>query len=67
MIFKPSEKAPEAKLIKLRGLKKSATYHLTFEDRVEQNTTMTGAELMDRGIEVKKMNGNYASEIIWIN
>ena len=67
LIFKPSEKAPEAKLIKLRGLKKSATYHLTFEDRVEQNTTMTGAELMDRGIEVKKMNGNYASEIIWIN
>ncbi len=67
LIFKPSESAPNSKIIKLRGLDKKSIYSLTFEDRKEQNRQMTGADLMDKGIEVKGMNGNYASEIIWIN
>ena len=67
LLFKPSETATGSKVIKLKGLDRAATYALTFQDRKEQNTKMTGAELMDTGIEVKGMSGNFASEIIWIN
>lgn len=67
LLFKPSETAPDAKVIRLKGLDRKATYTITFQDRPEQNTKMTGAELMDHGIEVKGMSGNYASEILWIN
>jgi hypothetical protein len=67
LLFKPSENAPDMKVIKLKGLDRKATYTLTFQDRKEQNTKMTGAELMDKGIDVKGMSGKFASEIIWIN
>ena len=67
LLFKPSESAPDSKVIKLKGLDRKATYTLTFQDRKEQNAKKTGAELMDKGIEVKGMSGNFASEIIWIN
>jgi hypothetical protein len=67
LIFKPSENAPSSKVIKFKGLDKKAIYTLTFQDRKEQNTKKTGAELMGVGIEVKGMIGNFASEIIWIN
>lgn len=67
LLFKPSEKAPDSKVIKLRGLDKKRTYSITYQDRNGQNTKMTGEELMNSGIEVKEMKGNYASEIIWIN
>ena len=67
LLFKPSESAPNSKVIKLRGLDRMETYTLTFEERKELNTKMTGAELMDKGIEVNGMVGNYASEIMWIN
>jgi hypothetical protein len=67
LLFKPSEKAPVSKSIKLKGLNRNEVYSISFQDRKDQNTKMTGAELMDKGIEVKGMNGNYASEIIWIN
>jgi hypothetical protein len=67
VLFKPSESAPDSKVINFKGLDRTVTYKLTFEDRKDQNTSMTGAELMDRGIEVKGMSGNFASEIIWIN
>ncbi len=66
-LFKPSKTAPDRKVIKLKGLDRKATYTLTFQDRCDQNTKMTGAELMDKGIEVKGMNGDFAAEIIWIN
>jgi len=67
LLFKPSQSAPDSKVIKLKGLDRKATYTLTFQDRKEQNTKKTGSELMDKGIDVKGMSGNFASEIIWIN
>ncbi len=67
LLFKPSGKSPDSKVIKLKGLNRNATYTLTFQDRKEQSAKKTGAELMDKGIEVKGMSGNFASEIIWIN
>jgi hypothetical protein len=67
LLFKPSESVADSKVIRLKGLDKKATYVLTFQDRAEQNTKMTGAELMEKGIEVRGMSGNFASEIIWIN
>jgi hypothetical protein len=67
LLFKPSESVTDSKVIRFKGLDKKATYALTFQDRSEQNTKMTGAELMEKGIEVKGMTGNFASEIIWIN
>ena len=67
LLFKPSQNAPDSKVIRLRGLDRTATYQITFQDRKEQDRNMTGAELMDNGIEVKEMTGNYASEIVWIN
>jgi hypothetical protein len=51
----------------MKGLNRTETYTLSFQDRKNQNKNMTGAELMDKGIEVRDMKGDYASEIIWIN
>jgi hypothetical protein len=67
LLFKPSKTVPDRKVIKFKGLDRKAAYTLTFQDRSDQNTKMTGAELVDKGIEVKEMNGDFASEIIWIN
>ncbi|MEI8123063.1 MAG: hypothetical protein WCI20_13580, partial [bacterium] len=55
---------PASQVIKLKGLDRSATYTLTFEDATGKNGSMTGAKLMDDGIEVPM--GPNASEIIWI-
>jgi hypothetical protein len=55
---------PASQVIKLKGLDRSTTYTLTFEDATEKNGSMTGAKLMDDGIEVPM--GPNASEIIWI-
>lgn len=67
-LFKPSVKATDgdAKLIKLKGLQRTATYALRFQDRKKLDTRKTGAELMEQGITVSEMTGNQASEIIWI-
>jgi hypothetical protein len=67
ILFKPSEKAAGSKIIILKGLVRKEVYSVSFEDRKEQNTKKTGAELMDKGIQVNGMTGRYASEIIWIN
>ena len=67
LLFKPAGSAPDEKVIKLKGLDRKATYTLTFQDRKEQSTRMTGAELMNKGVVVKGMSGNFATEIIWIN
>lgn len=67
LLFKASETVAGSKIIKLRGLNKKETYTLTFEDRKEQSRKIRGEELMEKGIEVKGMNGKYASEIVWIN
>ncbi len=68
-IFKPSEEAVDgdSKTIKLKGLVRDEKYSLTFQDRIELNCILTGAELMDAGITVSGMIGNEATEIIWIN
>ncbi len=67
LLFKPSETVAESKVIRLKGLNRKAVYTISFQDRKEQSTTKNGAELMDRGIEVRGMTGKWASEIIWIN
>lgn len=67
LLFKPSESVASSKVIKLSGLEKKRKYTLTFQDRTEQNSVKSGAELMTNGLEVKGLTGSYASEIIWIN
>lgn len=67
LLFKPSASAPDSNTIKLKGLSRSATYILTFQDRTNLNTSMSGADLMDNGISISGMSGSYASEILWIN
>ncbi|QGQ94271.1 DUF4082 domain-containing protein [Paenibacillus psychroresistens] len=68
-LFKPSVNAADgnSKVIKLKGLDRNTSYTLTFQDRTGLNTVKSGAELMDLGISVTGMTGDYASEIIWIN
>jgi hypothetical protein len=67
LLFKSSETAANSKVIKLKGLDEKGIYTLSFQDRKEQDTKMTGLELMEKGFEIKGMNGKFASEIIWIN
>jgi hypothetical protein len=67
LLFKPKASTPDSKTIKLKGLDRKATYSMVFQDRTSQNTTKNGAELMDTGITVTDITGDYASEIIWIN
>jgi hypothetical protein len=52
--------------IKLKGLWPDETYAVLFQDRREQNALMTGKQLMDDGLTVRGMTGDYASEIVWI-
>ncbi|MGI4791634.1 MAG: GH36 C-terminal domain-containing protein [Janthinobacterium lividum] len=68
-LFKPSTSGADgdSKMIPLKGLNAKRNYRLTFQDRTNLNCTMTGADLMTKGILVTKMTGNNASEIIWIN
>lgn len=68
-LFKPSVNAVDgdSKVIKLKGLDRDNKYELTFQDRTELNCTMTGAQLMDSGINVTNMAGDNASEIIWLD
>ena len=68
-LFKPSALAfdGDEKIIKLKGLDRSKTYTLSFQDRTNLNCTATGAKLMDEGIRVSGMAEQRASEIIWID
>ncbi len=66
LLFKPSARISDSRLVKLKGLARTATYSLTFQDRTSQNITLTGTQLMDEGITVTGMTGDYASEIIWL-
>lgn len=63
-LFKPSELAENIKTVKLDGLDPEKSYRLTFEDRPEQNATVSGSELMEKGIAVSIKS--VGSEIIWI-
>jgi hypothetical protein len=61
-LFKPNS-TQDSKAIYFKGLERSRTYTLTFTDRPAQNTTKTGAQLMDNGLSVN-MTGTYVSDII---
>lgn len=63
-LFKPTDAEGQEKTICLRGLDAGASYSLVFEDRPEQNKTLTGAELA-AGIAVT-IAEDMGSEIIWI-
>ncbi len=63
-LFKPSAGVGATKNIKLRGLNPQKNYLLTFEDRKEQNTVLSGSVLMNNGISVRI--DDIGSEIIWI-
>ena len=63
-LFKPSLEAGNVKNIVLRGLDKDTLYNLTFEDRPEQNVTLSGEVLMTVGIDIAIEY--VGSEIIWI-
>ncbi len=64
-LFKPAPDGGDSRTIKLKGLDRTTTYTLTFEDRPEQSVKKTGAELMDTGLPVT-LTGPRASEIVWI-
>jgi hypothetical protein len=56
---------PASQVVKLKGLDSGATCQLTFEDATGKNGSLTGARLMDEGLDVPM--GPNASEIIWID
>ena len=64
VVFKPAARADTRRVI-LRGLDRTKTYALTFQDRPEQNARKAGAELMDDGFDLT-MAGQFVSEIVWI-
>jgi len=68
-LFKPSILAVDgdSRVIKLKGLDRSASYTLTFQERTTLNCVRTGAQLMDTGIAVTGLTGDRASEIIWLD
>jgi hypothetical protein len=66
LLFKPSATAPDSMIIKLKGLNRRVTYTLAFQDRTNENCSITGAQLMNHGIQVAGMSGAYASEIVWM-
>lgn len=41
-------------------------YRLSFEDRTELGLVASGAVLMDHGVNVTKMVGAEASEVVWL-
>ena len=42
-------------------------YQLVFEDRTDLGVVVSGAELMDHGINVTRMDGAEASEVVWLD
>jgi hypothetical protein len=65
VIFKPASKADVRRVV-LRGLDPMKSYKLTFQDRPEQTTRKSSAELMDKGFDVT-LKGQNVSEIVWID
>ncbi len=56
---------PASQVIKLKGLDRSKTYSVSFEDAKDKNGPRTGAQLMDEGLDVPM--GPNASEIVWLD
>jgi hypothetical protein len=67
IVFKPSASAPNNITIPLKGLSRTAQYKLSYEDRSELDCVASGALLMDIGVNVSRMEGAEASEVIWID
>ena len=67
MLFKPSPNITDTTVIKLKGLNKTASYQVKFQERSAQSTVKSGAELMSKGLAVAGMAGSFVSEIIWLN
>ena len=63
-IFQPIEDS--AAPIKLKGLKLTENYTISFEDNSNPKTELTGAELMQKGIVVK-LKGEKMSELLFID
>jgi len=63
MLFKP-DSLPDTRTIQFAGLDAKKEYILTFTDRPEQNTTLGGEELMEKGLKVN-IKGKKQSEIIF--
>lgn len=63
-LFKPTNTDGSTKTIAFKGLDPAATYDVVFEDRVSQNTTKTGAQLM-AGLSVT-LSETRGSEMIWL-
>ena len=64
-IFKPNSTI-DTKTITLKGLDKDLMYHLTFEDNSNSALSMSGADLMNSGVDVT-LPGTYISELMFIN
>jgi alpha-galactosidase len=64
LLFKPNNKVDTRRIV-LKGLDRTKTYALTFQDRPQQNVHTTGADLMDQGFDVT-MTGQNVSEIVWV-
>ena len=67
ILFKPAASAPTSTSIILKGLSRNAQYRLSYEDRSELDCVATGALLMDIGLNISRMDGAEASEVIWID
>jgi hypothetical protein len=62
-VFQPSnETAPEA--IRFKGLDAKRMYRVTFEDGTHPPSVKSGAELMDKGLQVKLV-GTGVSELVF--
>ena len=65
-LFKPSPSGRVHKTVRLKGLKPDAFYRLSFEDRKEQNTVISGEILVREGLTIT-IRENSGSEIVWID
>ena len=67
VLFKPAASAPNNATIRLKGLSRDSKYQLSYEDRVELDCVASGTLLMDIGLNISRMDGAEASEVIWID
>lgn len=62
-VFKPA--GPDSKTIVLKGLDPDYTYTVEFQDRTQQNTTATGAQLMQEGLTIE-LTGEKSADIVFL-
>jgi hypothetical protein len=66
VLFKPAATTPNSTLIPLKGLERHRSYRLRYQERDQLNAVVSGAVLMDQGLQLKEMDGAEASEVVWI-